>query len=382
MLRQTKLKALLTLLASTLFATLVRAETQSCLVDLESGQTILSEAADERIENNSTAGLMVAYTALSLAQQHDEGLEKPVVALDEKTNNERTPNLADAIEAVLLANDREAIERIVHHFGADIRVFVRSMNEEAARLGLAASRFETPFPSDGTRKNTTTAADTAKLAADLYRRFPFTRIWTSSDSVKFGNRDIENGNFLRQNKAITGVFAHVAENAVNGAILAEDPRTNGRTRRLLAISLHEASKESFAETITTLLMRGYRDFETVRVFKRGDVVGSVPVYKGNKEEIELRTTQDVFVTLTKERMLELGELAFSLSIEYNRPIVAPVDKETRIGQLIISVDDRTVATMPLVAAEDIRRGNFLRRLTDTIKIAIGSKNSRNQEKND
>ena len=122
MLRQTKLKALLTLLAATLFATLVRAETQSCLVDLESGQTILSEAADERIENNSTAGLMVAYTALSLAQQHDESLEKPVVALDEKTNNERTPNLADAIEAVLLANDREAIERIVHHFGADIRV--------------------------------------------------------------------------------------------------------------------------------------------------------------------------------------------------------------------------------------------------------------------
>ena len=55
MLRQTKLKALLTLLAATLFATLVRAETQSCLVDLESGQTILSEAADERIENNSTA---------------------------------------------------------------------------------------------------------------------------------------------------------------------------------------------------------------------------------------------------------------------------------------------------------------------------------------
>ena len=223
---------------------------------------------------------MVAYTALSLAQQHDEGLEKPVVALDEKTNNERTPNLADAIEAVLLANDREAIERIVHHFGADVRAFVRSMNEEAARLGLAASRFETPFPSDGTRKNTTTAADTAKLVADLYRRFPFIRIWTSSDSVKFGNRDIENENFLRQNKAITGVFAHVDENAVNGAILAEDPRTNGRTRRLLAISLHEASKESFAETITTLLMRGYRDFETVRVFKRGDVVGSVPIYKG------------------------------------------------------------------------------------------------------
>ena len=81
-------------------------------------------------------------------------------------------------------------------------------------------------------------------------------------------------------------------------------------------------------------------------------------------------------------MLELGERAFSLSIEYNRPIVAPVDKETSIGQLIISVDDRTVATTPLVAAEDIRRGDFLRRLTDTIKIAIGSKNSRNQEKND
>ena len=126
---------------------------------------------------------MVAYTALSLAQQHDESLEKPVVALDEKTNNERTPNLADAIEAVLLANDREAIERIVHHFGADIRVFVRSMNEEAARLGLAASRFETPFPSDGTRKNHN---NRCRHSQTCCRPLPTLSLYSNLDIFGFG----------------------------------------------------------------------------------------------------------------------------------------------------------------------------------------------------
>ncbi len=355
-----------------LCSTRVPAAGSSCLVDLESGQTILSESSSDRIENTAIAALMSAYTALALAEERNESLDIPLADVSNKSEFRKSEsNLADAIEAVLLAADKEALQAIVRHFSADEATFVIEMNTKAHQLGMEQSFFRTPYPSEKHLQNQTSAADAARLCISLYQRYPLVRVWTSEEIVRFNNREIQNKNFFRQrSSAITGIFAYTNNESANGIILAEDRRSNGRTRKLLAVALNENDRESLIERISTLLLRGYRDYETIRLYKIGDIVGSAPVYKSNISKVKLKTVNDVFVSLTKERMLELGEKAVNISIEYHNPIVAPLKAETNLGRLIISVGDTIISTAPVVAAEDAERGGFLRRLTDTIKLAI------------
>lgn len=123
-----------------LCSTRVPAAGSSCLVDLESGQTILSESSSDRIENTAIAALMSAYTALALAEERNESLDTPLADVSNKSEFRKSEsNLADAIEAVLLAADKEALQAIVRHFSADEATFVIEMNTKAHQLGMEQS---------------------------------------------------------------------------------------------------------------------------------------------------------------------------------------------------------------------------------------------------
>ena len=406
MLCKTKLYALPALFAA-FCSVQVLAASSSCLIDLESGQTILAENENAPTESNATSALMTVYTALSLAKERGESLDHPLnfqVAPKRelpkaevlKSSNTKTDksqekenqnhkaqpsesvsnsNIADAVEAVLLAADQEALQALVRHFAKDDDSFVERMNELAKQIGMQQSTFKTPFPNNTTLKNRTSVSDTAILSISLYKDFPFSRIWTSEDSMTFNNREIRNKNFFRTNSsAVKGVFTHLDQDEASGVILAEDTRSNGRTRQLLAVVLKEDNRKALQESISALLLRGWRDYETIRLYKGGDIVGSVPVYKGDQAMLPLKSIGDIFVTLTKERMLEKGKNAVDIAIEYKQPLVAPLDTNNFIGTLVVSVDGQIITRSKLVAAQKISRGNFLRRLTDTIKLALNGNN--------
>ena len=52
----------------------------------------------------------------------------------------------------------------------------------------------------------------------------------------------------------------------------------------------------------------------------------------------------------------------SVSLEYNGPISAPIDKGTEIANLIVSNKDEVIKKLPLFADENLKKVNFFLKL--------------------
>ena len=65
------------------------------------------------------------------------------------------------------------------------------------------------------------------------------------------------------------------------------------------------------------------------------------------------TKDDYFITLDKKDIRNL-----KISLVYNGPIVAPVQKDDKVADLIVYNKNDIVKKLPLFAAEDLKKVNF------------------------
>ena len=49
---------------------------------------------------------------------------------------------------------------------------------------------------------------------------------------------------------------------------------------------------------------------------------------------------------------------FKVSLKYNGPIVAPIQKDEKIANLVVTNKDEIIKSLPLYAAEDLKKSKF------------------------
>ena len=57
-------------------------------------------------------------------------------------------------------------------------------------------------------------------------------------------------------------------------------------------------------------------------------------------------------------------------MEYSGPILAPVDKGTQIANIVVFKKDQKIKTLPLFAAEDLKKVNFFKSLLTSLNYLI------------
>ncbi|MDA7715216.1 hypothetical protein N8827_01340 [Pelagibacteraceae bacterium] len=72
-----------------------------------------------------------------------------------------------------------------------------------------------------------------------------------------------------------------------------------------------------------------------------------------------------YLTINKKDISHL-----TVSLEYIGPISAPVEKGTQIANLIVSKKDNKIKTLPLYAAEDLKKINFFKSLLTSLNYLI------------
>ena len=85
----------------------------------------------------------------------------------------------------------------------------------------------------------------------------------------------------------------------------------------------------------------------------------------NKDKIKAVSKEDYYITINKKNVRNL-----QVSLKYNGPIVAPVDKGEKIAELVVSNKSETIKTLPLYAAEDLKKVNFFKSLITSINYLI------------
>ena len=61
---------------------------------------------------------------------------------------------------------------------------------------------------------------------------------------------------------------------------------------------------------------------------------------------------------------------YKVTLKYDGPIVAPVQKDKKIADLIVFNKDEIVRKLPLYAAEDLKKVNFFKSLITSINYLI------------
>jgi D-alanyl-D-alanine carboxypeptidase (penicillin-binding protein 5/6) len=133
--------------------------------------------------------------------------------------------------------------------------------------------------------------------------------------------------------------------------------------RLVSIVMGSPSVKAREDASEALLNFGFTNFETVSLKKAGETVLKPRIYKGTADYVAVGPASDVQLTVPRG---ESGMVVTQASVR--RPLIAPVDTRTAIGELEVNVGDKQVAKVPMYALSPVGEGSLWRRMVDTISL--------------
>ena len=354
------------------------------LVDAMSGVTITSSAAAQRIEPASLTKLMTAYvvftaigekrTRLDAAAQVSVGAVAAPGRAGARMYIEpgRPVTVDELLRGMVIVSANDAAVALAEHTAGSTEAFVERMNAEARRLGMTNTRFANATGLSDPQ-HYSTAEDLARLAQRLMSDFP-------QHSPLFAQREFTYNRITQSNRnrllwsdgTVDGLKTGQNEGA-GWSVIATAARAQGSgerafSRRLIAVVLGAASDSARAQEALRLLNFGFGAFDTVRLYRQGDVLARAEVWKGDAGEVPIGIGRDVYVTVPTESLRALGKAGFQSALERNDPLLAPLDKGEVVGRLRITAAGVSVATVPVIALEGVGEAGFLGRAYDAVRL--------------
>ena len=150
-----------------------------------------------------------------------------------------------------------------------------------------------------------------------------------------------------------------------GYCLAASAQRQGM--RLISVVLGAANEKNRFSATQELLDYGFRYYQTHKLYDTGHTLTEVQVWKGEAEQLQLGFVNDVYVTIPRDRYKDM-----QASLRVNNAIEAPVQKGQQLGSVVIQLDEKRIAEVPLVALGSIAPAGFVGRMTDEVLLMINS----------
>ena len=192
---------------------------------------------------------------------------------------------------------------------------------------------------------------------EIFKEKNFTWDRTGGDPIKQGNRNP----LLYKNVGVDGVKTGYL--AVEKYSLASSMKK--KDRRLIAVVSGFPTKNLRSSESLKLLNWGYRNSNTFEISKKEVSQFQLETWLGRKESITATTNEDYYLTINKKDIRNL-----KVSLQYDGPLVAPIQKGEKVANLIVTNKDETIKSLPLYASEDLKKLNFFKSLIASINYLI------------
>jgi D-alanyl-D-alanine carboxypeptidase (penicillin-binding protein 5/6) len=342
------------------------AATAWILVDQASGQTLAGHRADEPIEPASITKLMTAYAVFHALKDGKLKLDTPVLISERAWRSEGSRTYLDLdsrvpvevlVQGMIVQSGNDATIALAEAIAGTEDTFAALMNQYAERLGMTQSHFQNSsgLPGDNHKMS---AADMAKLARAIIREFPEYYRWYSQREFTWNNISQPNRNgLLARDPSVDGVKTGMTEAA--GYCLVSSAQRDGM--RLIAVVAGTDSMQAREDASLALLNYGFNFYETRALKKAGEELAVQRVYRARGGRAAVGLGRDLVVTLPRGAA-ERAEF----TVELAPRLFAPLTMSDRVGVLRALVDGKVVAEAPIRPLADVPRGNFFRRIWDTI----------------
>jgi D-alanyl-D-alanine carboxypeptidase (penicillin-binding protein 5/6) len=325
------------------------------IVDADTGYLMGAKNADVRLPMASTTKII---TALLTLEQGDlmgqvEMAEEAVLQEGSSmyTSIGEVYTVEELLYGLMLNSGNDAAWALAEHIGGDVDSFVRGMNKRVRELGAANTNFANPsgLPDPD---HYTTAYDMALIAKAAMERADFCRIvGTKAHNVPWPVKETEkqlvnHNKLLWRYEGADGIKTGYT-NEARQCLVASASRGG---RRLIAVVL-KSENEAVWNDAQLLLDWGFENFDNYTLASTGEKLASVPVKRGQTDEVLAVAQQDMVATLKRgeeEKVrVSLGELPTE--------ILAPVEQGQHLGKAAFTLDGKNIGQVTLVADSAVPR---------------------------
>ena len=348
------------------------------LMDYNSDEILFENDPDAQIYPASMTKIMTSIIAFDLLKNNKISLDDMFVVSENAWRLSQSGyssmfimindqvSVEDLLKGIIVASGNDACVALAEGIAGSEENFAEMMNEKAEEIGMVSSNF-TNSSGINDPDNISTVRDIAIMSKYLIQNYPayyelfkektFTWDRTGGDPIKQGNRNP----LLYKNVGVDGVKTGYL--AVEKYSLASSMKK--KDRRLIAVASGFPTKNLRSSESLKLLNWGFRNTNTFEISKKDISKFELDTWLGKKNKIQAVTKEDYYLTINKKDIRNLKVI-----LNYEGPIVAPVQKGDKIAELIVFNKDEKIKTLPLFAHEDLKKVNFFKSLITSINYLI------------
>lgn len=340
------------------------------LIDHGSGQVLAARNPGQKVEPASLTKIMTSY--LVHAALRDGKLKRDqVVPVSEKAwkavgsrmfiEPNRPVTVDELLHGMVIQSGNDASIALAEAVAGSEAAFAGMMNAEARRLGLANTHYvnATGLPDPA---HMTTVEDLARLTSALIRDFPADYALNAVKDYTYNKIKQPNRNrLLWLDKAIDGVKTGHTESAGYCLIASK----NDGVRRLTAVVVGTASDQARVQETLALLHYGFRAFDAVKLYDKGQALTQLKIYKGARNTVGAGFAENFVISLPPGASTG-GRL--KVEVASRQPLIAPVKQGDNIATLRLMLDEKPFGEYPLVALGEVPVAGFLGRAWDSVKL--------------
>jgi len=331
-----------------------------CLIDADSGRTLLGSNENEKLPMASTTKIMTCILALETGKMKSKvkvssyAASMPDVQLNMQAGD--TFYLKDLLYSLMLESHNDTAVAIAEHIGGTVEGFAELMNRKAEQLGCTDTNFVTPNGLDD-KNHYTTAKELCIIASYAIQNPDFLDI-IQTPSYQFqnckGNRSYAVNNhdgFLTRYSGAIGIKTGFTGTA--GYCFCGAAKRNGKTLITSVLACGWPPNKGYKWVDTKKLMDyGFENFETVTI-KKQEPPKTLPVTGGTDATLSLSRT-----SYPKVSVMLCRNDTITTKINLPETLTAPIRQGDIIGYEEYYLNDELLYQYPLTAKNTIPKRNL------------------------
>jgi D-alanyl-D-alanine carboxypeptidase (penicillin-binding protein 5/6) len=338
------------------------------IIDSRTGHEIASLEPDTRLAPASLTKLMTAYVVFHALRDEQIRLDGTVTVSEKAW---RTPgsrmfievgkqvSVQDLLLGMIVQSGNDASVALAETVAGSESVFAELMNQHAQALGMHSSNFVnvTGLPDDN---HFSTARDLSTLAKAVINEFPEYYKWYSVKEFTYNDiKQPNRNNLLWRDKSVDGMKTGHTDDA--GYCLVSSAARDGM--RIISVVLGTASAKAREDGSQALINYGFRFFETRLLFKAGEEITTVRVWKSANEMSPLGVLDDLYITIPRGSYDDLDSI-----LNIPAVLLAPVSQSQPLAEIEVSLNGNNLVSEPLRALGANPSGSIWQRMSDGVSL--------------
>ena len=330
---------------------------QAVVIDFDTMEVLFDKNANDQVIPASMTKIMTVYVAFDRIKNTDYSITNKcrISPKAYKMGGSRTfleiddqVTVDDLLKGIIVQSGNDASIALAECLAGTEEDFSKLMNVYADRLGMVNTNFinSSGWPD---KQHYSSVYDIAILSNALIKNFPELYSYFSMDEFTYNDISQPNRNkLLKQVEGADGLKTGFTKKSGWG-IAASSKREN---RRITVVINGTNSSRSRLNESANLINWAFDQTSQKILVEKGQFIKKTDVWLGVDPTINLVSSEKILSTLSFDQIQLMNS-----TIEYTKPVAAPITKGQNLGNLLIKIDGKPDISIPLVAEKNVSKIN-------------------------